>query len=348
MRFHIDKDSGDSITGWVVLDNPSLVPRILISMPDQDDIELAANQERPGLKNRGLHTTGMAGFRLNEKNCRGIKSAAELAVREADSGILIYQRSDPERHLRKKLFFCQLQAMPQPRVQAALESRFAARYYGMERHGGETLSSVIDNEHNMSVFMAGRPLMLRYQPALKERGFILATVLQDPLDELAERIMLCHALQARNTMSSMLDCPPDLEPLVAHLAAIDLRDEASYAAAMRSLNTPQREALANPYLRTLACDVDERPDRFHVSSALDNLAAMDVVGLRSRFDDFKSMLRDAIGVDGLGEEQPFDVPGTEEVVARLQSVREVRDLLALDIEFYAYAREAIDGALATA
>ena len=71
--------------------------------------------------------------------------------------------------------------------------------------------------------------------------------------------MLCHALQARDRNESKLECPTGLEPLVSRFAAIDLRDEASYAETFRSLSTPQREALSNPYLRILACDVDEMP-----------------------------------------------------------------------------------------
>lgn len=346
MRFQIQKISDDAIAGWVILDNPSAVPRILVSMPDCDEIEIVANQMRPGLKNNGMHTTGAVGFNLNEKNCRGIKTAAELSIREAESGIVIYQRADPDRHLQKKLFLCQLQMMPQPRIQAALERQFAAVYHNTERYGGETLASVIGNENNVSVFMAGRPPMLRYQPVLRERGFVIVTLLQDPLDELAERIMLCHALKARSSAGSKLECPPGLEPLVSQLAAIDLRDEASYAETFRTLSTPQREALSNPYLRTLACDVDELPGRFHISSALDNLAAMDAVGLRSRYDDFTSMLREVLAADVLSEEQPFDVPGTQEVRERLQNLREVRDFLSLDIEFYAFASEAIEGVLA--
>lgn len=348
MRFHIDKDTGDSITGWVVLDNPSVVPRLLVSMPERDEFEIVANQMRPGLKDRGLHATGMAGFRLNEKNCSGIKTVQELSIYEVESGVLLYKRGAGEGHLQRKLFFCQLQAMPQPRAQAGFERHFAANYYGPERHGGETLSSVIGNEHHASVFMAGRPLMLRYQPILRDRGYCIVTLLQDPYDELAERILLCHALQARDRNNSKLDCPSGLEPLVSRLAGIDLVDEASYADTFGSLSSPQRDALANPYLRILACDVDELPARFHISSALDNLAAMDVVGLRARYDDFKSMLRDVLEADVLGDQQPFDVPGTHEVSERLQRVRAVRDLLALDIEFYSYAREAIEGALAKA
>jgi hypothetical protein len=126
----------------------------------------------------------------------------------------------------------------------------------------------------------------------------------------------------------------------------DVSTEQGMTAAFRALTPDHERAIANPFVRAIACDFDEPAERKHVGVALDALAGMTLVGLRQRFDTFKSMLQELTGVDLLADGAPVEVSWVPEIAARLARLDKVKALLALDVTFYNLGRDAIRKAVA--
>jgi hypothetical protein len=345
MQSHVDYDSGTLISGWVVPDNPSAIPRILVSVDRAKPVAIDAAIMRQDLKDLGMHRTGMVGFNIDETSCPGLGTAKNVLVQEFESQVLIYGRFDETRHVKSKLLLYELNAMPQTRIFASIQKRFAMSYDAVERHPFDTMFGIINNQFSESIFLAGRPNFKRYQQLLANRNFIVVTMLRDPYEEIAERLLFARYASRPNSPPHFMRHLSGLEPLVDLASRFDISSEHAMLSAFNSLEPAHEQVLANPYVQVLACENDEPAERRHVSVALDNLSRMNLVGLRQRFDNFKSTLQEIVGVDLLEDGQPVDVSWVPEIAAKLSRIDKVRSLLALDISLYNLARDAIRKAI---
>jgi hypothetical protein len=346
MQFHVDHDSGSAVTGWITPDNPSAVPFALVSLNDLEPIKIVANVMRPDLKELGHHRTGMVGFCIDESCCPGLSTAQDIKIWEAETHVLVYGRFFAERHSKLKLFFLDLNAVPQTRVNAIVWQKFAMPYHAIERYSFDTLFCILNNPFSQSIYATGRPFFRRYQQLLAARGFAVVTMLCDPYEELAERLLFTRYVLNSGSSSNLMQHLNGLEPLLDLCANLDISSEQSIKVAFSSLTEPQEQALANPFVRALACDFGEPAERKHVGIALDNLATMNVVGLRQRFDTFKSILQELFGMDLLEEVQTVEATNVPDVAMKLARNDRVKSLLAHDSLLYTMAREAIGKAIA--
>jgi hypothetical protein len=348
MQFHIDEDRGASIAGWVVPDNPGAVPKIVILADGGEAVTIEANRMRADIKDLGLHRTGMVGFDVDERIYPGLAGARNVRLWEAESRGLIYGRFDPERHVELKLLYYELSAMPQTRLGASMQRRFAMPYQAVERLPFDSLFAVINSQFARSIYLSGRPHYKRYQHLLADNGFHVVAMLRDPYEELAERLLFARYAARADTPRHFIQHLSGLGPLVELASAFDVSSEQAMLTAFRSLTPEHEQALANPFVRALACEFDEPAERRHVGVALDNLASMNLVGLRQRFDTFKSMLQELVGIDLLDEGEPVEVSWVPDIAAKLARIDKVNSLLALDVMLYNLARDAIRKAVSIA
>jgi hypothetical protein len=346
MQFHIDSDAGTSISGWLLPDNPIAVPKLVAASPEhRREVELEANVLRTDLKDLGLHATGMAGFLIDQQLVPELATLADLEVREATTRLLVYRRFLQARHLERKLFLYGQHAMPQVPIETLLAKHFAQSYAAVEQHSYDTLFCIINMHHCNSIFISGRPRYFRYQQLLRERGFTIVSLLREPYEELAERLLFVRYASQSNAPPFAASYMTGLEPLVPVVKKMELADRDSIAAALKSLGSAQREAIANPFIKSIACQLDETAEAKHVSIALDNLASMDLVGVAARFDDFKATLRELIGTDVLGEAALSTVSWVPIIAEHLRRIPSIDGLLAHDLELYTHVSKALDRAL---
>src|SRR5262249_29405333 len=109
-----------------------------------------------------------------------------------------------------------------------------------------------------------------------------------------------------------------------------------------------KQVMTNPLVRALACSPDELPKSAHVEIALSKLSRMHVVGLRSRFGEFKSILCEVLGVDVFGQHELINLSSVQLVVEHLSQIKQVRSLISLDLDLCSYAEEAITEAIGPA
>jgi hypothetical protein len=83
----------------------------------------------------------------------------------------------------------------------------------------------------------------------------------------------------------------------------------------------------------------------HVPAALENLASMELVGVRSRFRDFSALLAGILGHDLTGDYEPVAHPSISALADRLSRISLVADLLEADLALYSFAEESVLSAL---
>ncbi len=340
MFFNIDADDGHAVRGWIVLDNPGAVPSITVIMPGRPEINLEANVERPDVQELGIHTTGQVGFEINETVVPGIASLDELAIVETESRLPIFRRSRAH-HIEQRLYLFDAGALPQKQLLQKLSKNFSLSYLNTERFSLETMLVIINNKFSRSTLMHGRSNFNRYTSFLANGGFLRAALLREPFEEFAERLMFMKIL-ARSPSGNLGSIhTTGLEPLIDFAGALPIEDAKGVLAAFRALDREQRQILSNPMTRLFGCNFDELPERKHIGVALENLATMEVVGTKARFEDFRGLLAGTLGRDVLGEQRPHHFEPAVQFGATLSKIGIVADMLEYDLELYSLADEAI-------
>lgn len=345
MFFNVDADTGRSISGWVAPDNPSATPRIVIVIPGRDDIEVEAGRPRADVRDLGIHATGLIGFHIDTSLIPDLDAINDVAILEAQTRMPIYRRFQIERHLERKLMLFDSSLMPQRRILANVGRHFSLNYASSERYSLETMIVLINNHMAKSAFISGRSNFNRYTGYLVKAGYMRAALLREPFEELAERIMFLNLLAKSEAAHLLPNFVTGVESLVEFVRDLPLTDPKALLPAFRRLSDEQKLALASPMVRMLGCNVEETPERRHVPIALDNLASMDLVGSRDRYDAFHAMLTQLMGADILGGERPSMFTTVKEFAHSLSRIGLVADLLEHDLALYALANEAIEAGL---
>jgi hypothetical protein len=349
MLFHLEEDNRGGVFGWVLPDNPTAIPTIKVLKADGSSFEVKANILRTDLSDRGLHETGMIGFNLEKSSHpEALENLDEIEIRETATNVLIFRRYRKDLHLAQKLFRFELRAMPDPQLEKLFAQRFTYFYGAAQRYPQDTAFGIVNNPVAKSLYISGHPNYQQYEPLLKERGYKIVSLIRNPYEEMAERLLFARYALSSNLPPFVADHLFGLEPLIEIAKNIKFDDIASLRAAFAALTEPQRLALSNPLVRTLACTVDDRPKLPHVEIALSKLARMDAVGVRNRFGEFKSVLQEVTGIDLLGDYELTDLSWVQRVSEQLAEIKQAKNLIALDLDLYSYTEEAITEALGPA
>lgn len=345
MFFHIDFDKGGAIGGWLAPDNPSAVPKILVRRPGEEDIEILATIERPDVRNLGVHVTGLVGFLIDDTIVKGLPGVEDIELLEADTGILIYRRFKERKHIERKFFLFDSSIRPIEKLGGRSRNLFTLTYPSTERYGFETMLVLINNNFNKSIFMSGRSSYPRYSHFLANAQFTTAALLNDPFEELAQRLVILSLIQKSDSTHMLPLLFSGLTALTKFARDLPIEDSKGMLAKFRNVTDEEREALMSPMTRMFGCIPGETPERRHVTAALENLASMDLVGVRSRFRDFSALLAGILGHDLAGDYEPVVHPSISALADRLSRISLVADLLEDDLALYSFAEESIVSAL---
>lgn len=345
MLFHFER-AGNALTGWVSPDNPATVPRIQIVRPDGTRAELKTNVFRPDVRDCGLHKTGHVGFQINDSLFPDLASMIDkIEIRDVHTGVLLYRPYDKTVHVPMRVFRFEAQAMPYAHVEAIWDKSFSLYYNAVERYPFETMFGILNNPAARSIAFAGRPSLLRYEHYLRERDYKIVTLLRNPLEELAERLLFIRYALSPQSPATFRAHLTGLDRLSPVAKALDLNKLSSAKEAFSLLTDRQRIQLANPLVRTLACTADEIPRKQHIELALTKLSSMDLVGTRPYYRQFKTMLAEMIGRDLFGDNPLADISWTLRLSEELAKIRAARSLVALDLELYQLAAKAVERAV---
>lgn len=136
-----------------------------------------------------------------------------------------------------------------------------------------------------------------------------------------------------------------LEPLLDFARDLRFDDYKALLGDFRRLTEPQKRSIANPMVRFLGCGDESTPTHEDLSRALDNLASLDVVGVRGRYPAFRSMLTQFLGADIAGLQEVMVSDRTLALAESLSRIGVAVDLLEHDRTLYADVTEAIEEGL---
>ncbi len=132
----------------------------------------------------------------------------------------------------------------------------------------------------------------------RDRVFQTTILLQDPYEELAERLLVLSKI--RQTGASILGVRESMEVASAldFAEQLPFNDEKAMRRALREMPADVGIVFANPLTRQLtAATPDEMPTGGAISTALNELSSFALVGLRHESDKFLSALAELIGVE---------------------------------------------------
>ncbi len=344
MHFHFMRTEY-GVVGWFAPDNPSTPSAVDIVTGDGTVTRMRTNHLRPDVRDAGFHHTGEVGFEINPDTFPGFNEVADhLEIRAPDSDLKLFRSFRPGEHLQARIFRFEMQAMPYAAVEAGWQSNFALYYNAIERHPFDTLRWILCSPDAPSVALSGRINLARYEHFLREHNFKFVTLLRDPYEELAERLLFVRYAKSANAKPEFRNHLSGIESLEHVSRRINLAVPNTTGEALAYLSEKQIFELSNPLVKALACAPEEPPRRLHVELALNRLATMDLVGARPSYDLFKYALEGMLSRDIL----PAELQTISSVAELAQVLREeklVKSMLKYDEILFQFAKEAIDRAL---
>ncbi|HRF08155.1 MAG TPA: hypothetical protein PL193_05855 [Xanthobacteraceae bacterium] len=310
---------------------------------------MQANVFRQDLIDVKLHPTGHAGFRICRAAIPDLTDFIDdIEIRDATTGVLLFRNFREDQHLPAKVLRFEMQAMPYASIEAAWSKHFSLYYNAIERYPFETLFGILNNPVVKSIALSGRPNLARYEQLFRDREYKLVTLLRDPYEELAERLLFYRYALSPSAPARFKDHLSDLSDLRVVTQRFDPSNLPTLAESFAYLSDRQLMDLSNPLVRALACTAEDPiPRTHHVEIALGRLATFDLVGTRVQFDIFKNSLGEIAGAPILKQEELVTMELLKPIAEELKNIKIVRSLLSLDSKLYEFSVEAVRRALST-
>ena len=188
MLFNIEKDEGHRLFAYVVPDGYSATPTIRILSGDELMLCCTANETRQALVAAGRHETGQCGFNIGPELLPTLADLSDLTIVEEETGLLIYRRP-LSRRIQRKILRLETHLFPLWRFDAAFRDKMQYFQTGLEQFGRETVTQMFLMNDIDSVYVSGRILYKNFAYWI-ENGFGVATVIRNPYEELAERLLV--------------------------------------------------------------------------------------------------------------------------------------------------------------
>jgi hypothetical protein len=344
MLFNVESDSGDRVIGYLGPDAYSSIPTIRILSGGKDVLTFSANEVREALVIAGRHESGICGFSIDTKMLPGLADMADLAIYEAETGLLVYRRPRPS-DIQKRILRLESHLFPLWQLDHALEPFFQYFSNGIENLGRESVTQLFLLNHVNSSYLSGRILYRTYASYI-QAGFKTILLVQNPYEELAERLLvLGNANRLKGAHLSVRDSV-EMRAVIGYAEALVAADRLSEAGmqlkrTLRQMPEDVAATLACPLVRLLTSSTpDEMPTKGAVATALDFLASAALVGLRHESDKFLAAVGQLLKID------PEILPAVPQfqsvslLAEKLKKTGEVDALLEKDVELYHYIVEA--------
>lgn len=345
MLFNVEHDRGREITGYLVPDGFTGRSIIRVTRGDHELLVKQTDSPREALVHAGRHETGLCGYTIDDREIPGLEEMTDLEIRDAESDIIIFRRFNPEAIVRQKLFRLETHLLPASRIDRALQPRFQFYFPSIDRFGLETTHQMFLMNNTDSVYISGR-VSYRSVEYYLDQGYTSVAMVQEPFEELAERILLLRLIGENRAGILGLRDSVTFEAVKSFASNLPLESDKALAHAFRDIDPDVANVLTDPLVRQLTTRLpDEMLKPSSISQALSTLSTFRVVGLRHRADLFSEALVDALSLH-TGEVPPVEpVPAAQELAARLRTMPNAERLLEHDIAVYHFVSEAFEKSL---
>jgi hypothetical protein len=344
MLFNLQTDSGDCVTGYLVPDAYSSVPKIRVSSGGKDVLLFSANEVRNSLVVSGRHESGLCGFSIDAKMLPGLPEMADLTIFDAETGLLVYRRPRPS-DIQKKLLRLEMHLFPLWEMDNALSPLFQYFSKGIETLGRETVTQLFLLNQVNSVYLSGRILRKTYATYIED-GFETIILVQNPYEEFAERLLVLSNISRLAGGHFGLRDSVEMRATIGYAETLIAEDRSSgddkkLRRALRQIPPQVAATLACPLVRLLTSSTpDEMPNKAAVATALDLLASATIVGLRHEADKFLSAVAQLLNINPGSLPVVPRFPPVVQLAERIKNSGEVDSMLEKDLELYHYIVEA--------
>lgn len=341
MLFNIETELDHFISGYVVPDTFAGQCEIVVNRNGEELLRKLASDPREALRMAGRHETGLCGFTITEADVPGLADLPEFEIVEPETGIMIHRRCNLASVVHRQIFRLETQLLPLNRFDRALQPRFQLYYPLIDRFGLETNNQVFLMRRE-SVYVSGR-LNYRSLEANFLAGFSAIALIQDPFEEMAERILVMRLMaDGYKSYFGMRDAVV-FEEAIAFSAGLSLEDDRDLKRAFRDVPPAVEDVFGDPLLRQLTTRLPgEAVSPGALGSALNTLASFSVVGLRHRSQLFTEAVADLFSLDPAELPAIDQIPATKALAERLRRFASAEALVENDLALFEYVRGAFE------
>ena len=236
--------------------------------------------------------------------------------------------------------------LPLWRLDDAFEGAFQYFARGVERHGRESTLQMFHLTTIESAYVSGRVLYRGVARAAEER-FQTVALLQNPYDELAERLLVLARANKNGLETLGMRDSLSFRGAAAFASALPTGDVKELKRALRRMPDDVATIFANPLVRQLTTNnPDEMPAQGAVAAALDALSGFALVGMREDPELFLKGFAELAGLDARSLPAPPRFATVAAFAERLRETGEVDGILEKDRELHHYLTQAVAAARA--
>ncbi len=332
MLFGIEYDHGSILQGYVVTDGVNGSVDCVAKTNGETIYEFTANELREALVHSGRHATGACGFTLSTEHIADIGTLFDFEIRTRDD-LLIYHRPSYD-FIGKKILRLETQMLPLWRFDHFFEDKFQYYLNNIENHGRETTTQFFLLNGVNSQYLSGRILFKNYM-YYTENNYDLIAMLQDPYNDLAERLFVMKQLQKTNMPHLSKREIASLAPAIEFVENLKLNDDKAIIKAFKNIPDDVATLLSDPVTRLLTTSTPgEAIARNATASALDTLSSFAIVGLREHSDRYCSACAELIGVDYNALPPVPQFTQVEQLATVLKQSKQAGYLIEKDRELY--------------
>lgn len=338
MVFNIFLDTGGQVSGTVIPDTYSGACRLRVFASGRELGIFPTDQFNKDVRDGGFHETGLVNFTLTEESLPGLSSFHDLEIHDEETDLLLYRRPQPAM-VKQKYLRLETHLFPLWRLDEAVKPWFQQYYKGIESLGLNCTRQIFHLSQD-SIYASGRILIRNFMFCV-DNGFKFLVILNDPYEELAERLLVLNKisklgkglLQEREIMN--------LRGVIDFAATLPLENEKALQRTIRQMPSEVAVALANPVVRQFSTnELDEQPKGGGVAWALDILGQSSIVGLRSEPEQFTHALGELLDIDPATLPIPTRFPTVTQFAQMLRNWGYCDVIIEKDLELYHFVTEA--------
>ena len=296
MYFNVYSDTGETIEGYLIPDGFSTKPTITVTCNSQTYGPFPCNVFLEGPLKHGHHDTGVVGFRLDGENVPGLPGSSDIVIADEETGFVIYQRYDADRHVPKRVFRLETQFAPHKELDNSLKDHFQFHAGSAELYGGETVRQMLEIVNQPSTYVSGRVLLRTVHRYFTDETLRI-TSLRDPFYELAIRL-LTVASHKKRPLKFMSERDMILfEPAMQHFSDTNFSDPQAIKAKILGAHKDVLSLFESPFTHQLvATNPTEKISRDGVSSALDALSQFTIFDPHETDGDIADAISESTGI----------------------------------------------------
>ncbi len=266
---------GPSVSGWIVKKD-SLDP-VCLKITCGDEIRVVqADLFRPDIQKRGLHGTGLCGFKVHfsRSNC----NVAKVEVLQT-----VNKLRKARQYFKNERFFL----IQMPRTGSSLFNSIVKNALDEQMFMDQIESSKNEWENMTNrQFLSGHIQFAGYSAFFKNKGYRCIVFFREPISQLTSHLNWIRSLQAVKSHDTNTKIPTSIQIVAKHLSQINILDVDELSGFVMGIPKNMYGLFDNVQVRFLAnVPADRRVEEHDVRAAINNLREIDLIGLAEKFDD---------------------------------------------------------------